>query len=166
MIDPAWVHVKLAYEMLLFILNEPENRVPLKELKRIISRQFVGRMMHLFQSEDARERLMMQKVLHRIYGRFKSYRPFIRQSIRNEFHMFVYESNYHCGIAEILEILVSIINGFSLPVRPEHVDLLETSLLPLMITSQLRMFYPQLLACLSQYIEKGSCHLLQFAHLM
>ncbi len=36
------------------------------------------------------------------------------------FYRFVYETERHNGIAELLEILGSIINGFALPLKEEH----------------------------------------------
>ena len=39
------------------------------------------------------------------------HRPFIRKAINNIFYRFIYETERHNGIAELLEILGSIING-------------------------------------------------------
>ena len=47
-------------------------------------------------------------------------RPFIRKAINHVFYRFVYETERHNGIAELLEILGSIINGFALPLKEEH----------------------------------------------
>lgn len=47
-------------------------------------------------------------------------RPYIRKAINNVFYRFVYETDRHNGIAELLEILGSIINGFALPLKEEH----------------------------------------------
>jgi len=49
-----------------------------------------------------------------------SRRPFIRKAINHVFYRFVYETERHNGIAELLEILGSIINGFALPLKEEH----------------------------------------------
>ena len=37
----------------------------------------------------------------------------------------------HSGASELLEILGSIINGFALPLKPEHVVFLDKALMPL-----------------------------------
>ena len=47
-------------------------------------------------------------------------RPYIRRAINHVFYRFVYETERHNGIAELLEILGSIINGFALPLKDEH----------------------------------------------
>lgn len=48
------------------------------------------------------------------------HRPFIRKAINNVFYRFIFETERHNGIAELLEILGSIINGFALPLKEEH----------------------------------------------
>ena len=45
-------------------------------------------------------------------------RAFIRKSINNTFYTFIYETQRHHGVSELLEILGSIINGFALPLKP------------------------------------------------
>lgn len=47
-----------------------------------------------------------------------SLRSFIRKAIGHIFFRFVYETERHNGIGELLEILGSIINGFALPLKP------------------------------------------------
>lgn len=47
-------------------------------------------------------------------------RPFVRKAINNVFYRFIFETEHHNGIAELLEILGSIINGFALPLKEEH----------------------------------------------
>lgn len=56
---------------------------------------------------------------------------FIRKSINSIFYRFIYETERHNGIAELLEILGSIINGFALPLKDEHKQFLLKALLPL-----------------------------------
>jgi hypothetical protein len=58
-------------------------------------------------------------------------RSTIRKSISHAFLRFVYETERHCGASELLEILGSIINGFALPLKAEHVTFLEKVLMPL-----------------------------------
>ena len=93
---------------------------------------FCLRLVELFDSEDPRERDYLKTILHRIYGKFMSHRSFIRRTIQNVFCRFVYEPpERHNGIAELLEILGSIINGFALPLKEEHKTFLTRALLPL-----------------------------------
>ncbi|KAA1072291.1 hypothetical protein PGT21_031934 [Puccinia graminis f. sp. tritici] len=82
-------------------------------------------------TEDPRERDFLKTTLHRIYGKFLNLRAFIRRSINNVFYSFIYETERHNGIAELLEILGSIINGFALPLKEEHKTFLMRVLIPL-----------------------------------
>lgn len=83
-------------------------------------------------------------------------RSFIRRSINNVFFQFVYETERFNGIAELLEILGSIINGFALPLKEEHKLFLTRSLLPLHKVKSLSMYHPQLAYCIVQFLEKDS----------
>ncbi len=56
---------------------------------------------------------------------------------------FVYETDRHNGIAEFLEILGSIINGFALPLKEEHVLFLKNVLLPLHKATSVTTFHAQ-----------------------
>lgn len=69
---------------------------------------------------DQRERECLKTVTHRIYGKLTNRRVTIRKTINYVFYQFLYENKEHNGIAELLEILASIINGFTVPIRPEH----------------------------------------------
>ena len=53
-------------------------------------------------------------------GKFLGLRAYIRKQINNIFYNFIYETERHNGVAELLEILGSIINGFALPLKEEH----------------------------------------------
>ena len=78
------------------------------------------KLLALFDSEDPRERDLLKTTLHRIYGKFLGLRAYIRKQINNIFYNFMYETERHNGVAELLEILGSIINGFALPLKEEH----------------------------------------------
>jgi serine/threonine-protein phosphatase 2A regulatory subunit B' len=110
--------VQIVYEFLLrYVVS---NDTDAKTAKRYIDHYFVVRLLELFDSEDPRERDYLKTILHRIYGKFMVHRPFIRKAINNVFYRFVFETERHNGIAELLEILGSIINGFALPLKEEH----------------------------------------------
>jgi serine/threonine-protein phosphatase 2A regulatory subunit B' len=57
--------------------------------------------------------------------------PVIMKAINNIFYQFIYETEKHNGIAELLKILGSIINGFALPLNEEHKLFLVRALIPL-----------------------------------
>jgi serine/threonine-protein phosphatase 2A regulatory subunit B' len=113
-------------------------------------------LLELFDSEDPRERDFLKTTLHRIYGKFLNLRSFIRRSINNVFFQFIYETERFNGIAELLEILGSIINGFALPLKEEHKLFLTRVLIPLHKAKGLSLYHPQLAYCIVQFLEKDA----------
>merc|ERR1711939_509545 len=111
--------------------------------KAYIDHSFVLQLLELFDSEDPRERDFLKTTLHRIYGKFLNLRAFIRRSINNVFYRFIYETERHNGIAELLEILGSIINGFALPLKEEHKQFLMKALLPLHKVRYVNLYHQQ-----------------------
>lgn len=150
--DPAWPYLQIVYELLLRFVTSPETDAKLA--KRYVDHSFVLRLLDLFDSEDPRERDYLKTVLHRIYGKFMVHRPFIRKSINNIFYRFVFETEKHNGIAELLEILGSIINGFALPLKEEHKLFLVRALIPLHKPKCIPMYHQQLSYCITQFVEK------------
>ncbi|XP_057737417.1 serine/threonine protein phosphatase 2A 59 kDa regulatory subunit B' eta isoform-like isoform X1 [Arachis stenosperma] len=150
--DPAWPHLQIVYELFLRFVASPE--LDAKLAKRFIDQSFILRLLDLFDSEDPREREYLKMTLHRIYGKFMAHRPFIRKSINNIFYNFIFESEKHNGIAEFLEILGSIINGFALPLKEEHKLFLVRVLIPLHKPKCLAMYHQQLSYCITQFVEK------------
>eukprot|EP01084_Bolivina_argentea_P001888 3500_1 len=150
--DPAWVHLQFVYEFLLrFIVS---NNTDAKMLKKFIDRKFLLSVIDLFKSEDPRERDYLKTILHRIYGKFMSFRSFLRRAINNVFYEVIYVSQRHNGLAELLEILGSIINGFATPLKEEHQRFLRNVLIPLHKVNTLSQYHAQLAYCVVQFIEK------------
>ncbi|WVZ08366.1 hypothetical protein V8G54_021712, partial [Vigna mungo] len=150
--DPAWPHLQIVYELFLRFVASPE--LDPKLAKRYIDQSFILKLLDLFDSEDPREREYLKMTLHRIYGKFMAHRPFIRKAINNVFFNFIFETEKHNGIAEFLEILGSIINGFALPLKEEHKLFLVRILIPLHKPKCLAMYHQQLSYCITQFVEK------------
>ncbi|CAD5187732.1 serine/threonine protein phosphatase 2A 57 kDa regulatory subunit B' beta isoform-like [Musa acuminata AAA Group] len=151
-LDPAWPHLQLVYELLLrYVISSDTDT---KVAKRYIDHSFVLRILDLFESEDPREREYLKTILHRIYGKFMVHRPFIRKAINNIFYRFIFETERHSGIGELLEILGSIINGFALPMKEEHKLFLVRVLIPLHRPKPVGMYHQQLSYCIVQFVEK------------
>ncbi|KAI0720978.1 protein phosphatase PP2A0 B subunit gamma isoform [Cerioporus squamosus] len=153
-LELAWPHLKIVYEFFLRFVESPDFNTNLA--KRYIDQNFVLNLLELFDSEDPRERDFLKTTLHRIYGKFLNLRAPIRRSINNVFFHFVYETERHNGIAELLEILGSIINGFALPLKEEHKTFLMRVLIPLHKVKSLSMYHPQLAYCVVQFLEKDA----------
>ena len=154
--EPAWPHLCIVYEFLLRFIMSPD--VTAKAAKKYVSHNFCARLVDLFDTEDHRERDYLKNILHRIYGKFMSHRSFIRRTISNVFYCFVYEEQRHNGIGELLEILGSIINGFALPLKKEHLKFMEKALLPLHKPRCLSLYHRQLCYCVTVHRKRhGHC---------
>lgn len=151
-LEAAWPHLQLVYEFFLRFLESPDFQP--NTGKKYIDQRFVLQLLELFDSEDPRERDFLKTILHRIYGKFLGLRAYIRKQINNMFYRFIYETEHCNGIAELLEILGSIINGFALPLKEEHKVFLLKVLLPLHKAKSLSVYHPQLAYCVVQFLEK------------
>ncbi|XP_072364793.1 serine/threonine-protein phosphatase 2A 56 kDa regulatory subunit alpha isoform isoform X2 [Scyliorhinus torazame] len=153
-LEAAWPHMQIVYEFFLRFLECPDFQPGIA--KRFIDQKFVLQLLELFDSEDPRERDFLKTVLHRIYGKFLGLRAFIRKQINNIFLRFIYETDHFNGVAELLEILGSIINGFALPLKAEHKQFLMKVLIPLHTAKGLALFHAQLAYCVVQFLEKDA----------
>lgn len=150
--EVMWPHLQVVYEFFLrFIVSTEVNG---KIAKRYVDQAFIRSWIDLFDAEDPRERDYVKTVLHRMYGKFMSYRSSIRKVISQVFFRYIYETGRHNGIAELLEILGSIINGFAIPLKKEHIQFLEKALIPLHKPRGVAIYHPQLSYCIAQYVEK------------
>ena len=128
--------------------------------------------MDLFESFDSRERETLKTVLHRIYGKFLGLRGFIRKTLNNILLSFVYEDESFNGVAELLEILGSIINGFAIPIKAEHklfltkvksneiiidsnINTKKQVLIPLHKSPKYSSFQGQLAYCIGTVVYRG-----------
>ncbi|XP_031408029.1 serine/threonine-protein phosphatase 2A 56 kDa regulatory subunit alpha isoform [Meleagris gallopavo] len=153
-LEASWPHIQLVYEFFLRFLESPDFQPSIA--KRFIDQKFVQQLLELFDSEDPRERDFLKTVLHRIYGKFLGLRAFIRKQINNIFLRFIYETEHFNGVAELLEILGSIINGFALPLKAEHKQFLMKVLIPMHTAKGLALFHAQLAYCVVQFLEKDT----------
>jgi serine/threonine-protein phosphatase 2A regulatory subunit B' len=119
-----------------------------------IDPSFIARFLMLFNASDQRERDALKMVLHRLYLKFVQQRPLIRQAIQHIFYTYIYETRYFSGITELLEIMISIINGYAVPLKQEHIDFLKNILLPLHTSYYLHLFHSNLFFCVMQYVQK------------
>src|ERR1700734_2496487 len=151
-LEVAWPHIQVVYEFFLRFIESQDFNTNIA--KAFIDHSFVLQLLELFDSEDPRERDFLKTTLHRIYGKFLNLRSYIRRSINNVFFQFIYETERFNGIAELLEILGSIINGFALPLKEEHKLFLTRVLIPLHKVKSLSLYHPQLAYCVVQFLEK------------
>ncbi|KAH0921418.1 hypothetical protein HID58_021436 [Brassica napus] len=125
--DPSWPHLQLVYELLLRFYCFPLTP-RLSWLRSTLT------------SLSSRGCLicLIQRILE-------------KETVSKRF---VFETEKHNGIAEFLEILGSIINGFALPLKEEHKVFLVRALIPLHKPKCLQMYHQQLSYCITQFVEK------------
>lgn len=149
----AWLHVGAVYQLFIAAL---ESKYLIAELadESHVDQEFVTCLLKLFESEDPRERDFTKKILHCIYRVCHHLRPFIRQSINNIFLKVTYETGTCTGIAELLEMVSSIITGLSVPLEGEYMVTLHRVLLPLHKAAAFGKYHLPLAYCMTKFIEK------------
>uniref|UniRef100_A0A3Q2ZQR1 Serine/threonine protein phosphatase 2A regulatory subunit n=1 Tax=Kryptolebias marmoratus TaxID=37003 RepID=A0A3Q2ZQR1_KRYMA len=136
-LEAAWPHLQLVYEFFLRFLESPDFQPNVA--KKYIDQKFVL---------SVRREALTVSHLSSSYRNFLSHLCLLCR--------FIYETEHHNGIAELLEILGSIINGFALPLKEEHKMFLIRVLLPLHKVKSLSVYHPQLAYCVVQFLEKDS----------
>ena len=81
-------------------------------------------------------------------------RPFIRKAVSNIFYHFLFETDRHNAIAELLEVFGSVISGFAMPLKEEHKIFLWRVLIPLHKPKTVGVYLQQLTYCVTQFVEK------------
>lgn len=147
---PLWSHLQIVYEILLRLVNTTDPKV----LREYIDHPFLLNLLQLFQSEDPRERDSLKNVYHKMYSKFVSDRSVMRKSMTDVLLNYVFETEKHPGIAELLEIWGTIINGFTVPLKEEHKLFLMRVLIPLHKTKGVQVYHRQLAYCIQQFVQK------------
>jgi serine/threonine-protein phosphatase 2A regulatory subunit B' len=150
--DHNWSHLAIVYELLMRTVQTQKIDTAVK--KKCITVNFVRSLLQLFNSEDNRERDYLKTITHRVYGKLTNRRAHIRKCINNVFYEYIYETQQHNGIAELLEILASIINGFAQPVKQEHKSMLVRCLIPLHKLKGVAVYHHQLMYCMTLFAMK------------
>ena len=78
----------------------------------------------------------------------------IRKAITDTFYTLIHENYKFNGAAELLDILASIISGFAVPLREEHVVFFKTVIIPLHKVQTCNLYHEQLLRCSMLFLSK------------
>lgn len=103
----------------------------MKSLKVFITHVFIQEFLELFDSEEPKEREYLKNILHRLYAKLVPRRKMIRKAMSDCFLTLIHETYKFNGVAELLDILASIISGFAVPLREEHVISFKNVMIPL-----------------------------------
>lgn len=151
--EQAWGMLSACYDLLLKAI-EHIDKLEKHLRKEFFTLRFVAQLVNLFKSPSFKERQLLKGVLHRLYYKLTQRRSAIRKEIAHVFYEYIYETSNHHGVAELLEILGSIVNGFACPIKDEHITLLERALIPLHSTPAFISYHQQLAYCMIQYVSK------------
>jgi serine/threonine-protein phosphatase 2A regulatory subunit B' len=151
-VDPSWPHIQGIYEFFLqLIINEAAD---VKSLKVYVTPQFVQMFLELFDSEEGVERDYLKNILHKLYAKLVPRRKMIRKAINECFFALIHENHKFNGAAELLDILASIISGFAVPLRDEHIIFFKNVIIPLHKVQTCSEFFEQLLRCSMLFLTK------------
>ncbi|EAY04571.1 phosphoprotein phosphatase, putative [Trichomonas vaginalis G3] len=159
-IEASWPHLELVYKAFQSFLENP--KMDPKSFVDNITQSFVHRLISLFNTPDIRERTVLKLLVHRLYLRFNVHRPLIRTEMQNALYTFLFEDKFFCGVNEILEIFMSIINGYSVPLKQEHLRFFHSILLPLHGSDFYHSFADNLAICIGQYVQKDASLMVDF----
>lgn len=151
-IDPSWPHLQPVYEFFLqLIINES---VDMKSLRSYITHKFIQEFLELFDSEEPKEREYLKNILHRLYAKLVPRRKMIRKAMTDTFNALIHENYKFNGTSELQDILASIISGFAVPLREEHVVFFHNIIIPLHKVQTCHKFHNELLRCSMLFLSK------------
>ena len=97
--------------------------------------------LELFDSEESVERDYLKNILHKLYAKLVPRRKMIRKAKNECFLALIHENHKFNGTAELLDIMASIISGFAVPLREEHLVFFNTIIIPLHKVQVCASFY-------------------------
>lgn len=153
-LEPSWPNLSLVYDLFTKFLDK--LHFDNERAKPYVDRKFLSSLISLFASEDPREREYLKTILHRLYGKYIDSRAYIRNCMSNFFLAYMYDHGNHTGVAELLEVMGSIVNGFIYPLKDEHKKFLFNVVLPLHKHKALATYHSQLTYCAVQYIDRDA----------
>jgi serine/threonine-protein phosphatase 2A regulatory subunit B' len=150
--DKSWPHLQPVYEFFLQLIVNDQADV--KSLKNYVTLNFIDHFLYLFDSEEISEREYLKNILHRLYAKLVPRRKMIRKAVTDTFYTLIHEIYKFNGAAELLDIFASIISGFAVPLRDEHVTFFKTVIIPLHKVQTCQKFHNELLRCSMLFVSK------------
>ena len=152
--DPSWPHIRGIYELFLqLIVNEACD---VKTFKPFITTNFISEFLQLFDSNLVEERDFLKNILHKLYAKLVPRRKMIRKAITDLFHILIHEIHKFNGASELLDIMASIISGFAVPLREEHVIFFKNIIIPLHKVQTSNLYFDNLIRCSMLFLTKDS----------
>lgn len=152
--DPSWPHIKGIYDIFLqLIINEACD---VKTFKPFVTTNFIAEFLQLFDSDLVEERDFLKNILHKLYAKLIPRRKMIRKAITDLFHLLIHEIHKFNGASELLDIMASIISGFAVPLREEHVIFFKNIIIPLHKVQTSNLYFDNLIRCSMLFLTKDS----------
>ena len=151
-LDPEWDYLELVHEFFMKLIPCPHIRIAC--IRQNISDRFLRQYLYLFLSQDVRERAMVRLVVHYLYGRLPRRRPLIRKVFAEILSNVISLNDRVCGVDEILTVYNSIVCGFTLPIKEEHVHFLKHCILPLHKLNGLMEYSSTLSRCVLLFVTR------------
>lgn len=164
LLEASWPHLDLVYQIFMRFLESQQLSVA-NHIKRFDD-HFLTKFFGLFNTTDPREREALKNILHRLYMKFNQIRPKMRSIMQQIFFTFLYDTKFFNGINELLEFYISIINGFTVPIKPDNLKFLTQILIPLHGSDYYYQFQENLFYCIVQFVEKDSTLIPDIIHRM
>ena len=152
--DHTWPHIRGIYEIFLqLVINEACD---VKTLKQFVTSNFISEFLQLFDSDLVEERDFLKNILHKLYAKLVPRRKMIRKAITDCFHLLIHEIHKFNGASELLDIMASIISGFAIPLREEHVIFFKNIIIPLHKVQTSGLYFDNLIRCSMLFLTKDS----------
>lgn len=129
-VDKSWPTLIYVYEIFLHTIKHPV--ITENALKHFLTESNIQNLLDLFESSNREERDYLKQAVHKLYAKVIKRRKLFRKMFNNHFLSIVYERQSATGASEILDIYSSIISGFAVPLRNEHIEFFNTFLTPLL----------------------------------
>lgn len=97
----------------------------------MITDEFVYNFINLTDSQELEERTILKEILYKLYVKIVPRRKVIRQAIQEQFLTLIHETHKFNGIEKLLDLYASIISGFVVPLKEEHIEFFTTIVVPL-----------------------------------
>ena len=142
------------YDILYILINNKECKAQI--LKEYIKFDFLNKFVNLFKTDIYNERENLKIILHQLYSKLTSKRRLIRGIITNYLNFNIISLNQINGAAELLEVMASIILGYTIPLKDEHINFFKNTIIPLYQMEKCNCFFNNLNRCSMLFLEKDS----------
>ncbi|GLT50043.1 hypothetical protein SLA2020_235550 [Shorea laevis] len=154
---PEWPCLESSYRFLIKLVVTHKTNP--RSARVFIRRSFVENLLGLFHSEDERERGALETLLTCIYNKFTDHRKLIRNRVFDIIRQFNDKNSAkHNGIPHLLFFLGCIVKDLDRSRMDEEFGASDEfplrALVPLFRSKWVLMFYPQLIGCLVEFVNK------------